>query len=169
MVLLASFGMNRNEGVAALDLAFVERRFIFRDSETYHCSRYSTDGTARGGSAENGHNRTDTWNRGSSDPKQPAQYARRHSAGDRAGRGTFGRLGTVKIVGEVARPGAIRPQHRYVVIRQSRLFQLTGEMGRLFFARRYTDDSFWHAGSPAISFSTNRVDVVSRKTATNVP
>jgi hypothetical protein len=143
MVLLAFFGINRNEGVVAFNrVAFVLRRFIFGNSEVGGCSRYSTDGTTCGGTAESGHNRTHTWNRGSSDPKQPAQYARRNS----------GRLGIVEIAGEVARPGAIRPQHGYVVTRQSRLFQLVGEMSRLFFARRYTDDSFWHAGSQAISF-----------------
>jgi hypothetical protein len=153
MVLPAFFGMNRNEGVVALNHAFVESRFVFGDSEAHYCSRYSTDGTARGGTAESGHNRSNTWNRGSSHSKQPAHYARHNSAGDCAGRGTFGRLGTVKIAGEVARPGAIRQQHGYVVTRQSRLFQLIGEMSRLFFARRYTDNSFWHAGSPILDES----------------
>jgi hypothetical protein len=160
MVLLASFGMNQNEGVVAFNrVAFVGRRFIFGNSEVGGYSSYSAEGTARGGSAESGHNRTDTWNRGSSDPKQPTQYARRNSAGDRAGGGSFGRLGILRITSEVARPGAIRQQHGYVVTRQSRLFQLVGEISRLFFARRYTDDSFCHAASPIFDESRRRSSV----------
>ncbi len=111
-MLLVFFGMNRNQGVADFNRpAFVVRRFIFRNSEADDCARYSTNRRT----AESGHNRTHTWNRDRSYPKQPAQYARCNSAGDRAGRGAFGRLGMVKIMSEVARPGAIRPQHGYLV------------------------------------------------------
>src|SRR5581483_2243117 len=121
-------GMNREQDVARLDLAFVAFGFELGNAQPDQPAGDATHGGAYCGSTERrqnrpgGNERSDAWNSQRAKPRQPAKRATYHAACARSGGDSCRRFG-VFLMGEVTGRALVREQDGDVIVRKAGVFQ----------------------------------------------